>query len=292
VGGISDTSSCPHYADLHIHSTYSDGTLTPCEIVNICEGLHLRVISIADHDTVDGIQETIDCAQGRIDVIPAIEMSSNIGSCDIHILGYFIDIHNDELLSYCEEFRTHRMKRVKRIISKLSRDGIKLEFEQIKVAANSCSLGRPHIAEVLVENGHARSINDAFNKYLGFNAPYYEPKKAIKPRAVIKKVLKSNGIPVIAHPGTIGDEQIIYQLIMDGCQGIEVWHPDHTHRCRQKLTEIAMKNGLLMTGGSDCHGRRGKNGYQIGMTGCMKEHVVELRKQKKNKARDGYKQSN
>jgi predicted metal-dependent phosphoesterase TrpH len=280
LGGTSNTTASPYYADLHIHSTYSDGTLTPREIVSICRGLELQVISIADHDTVAGVDETIDIAQGQIDVIPAIEMSSSIGSFDIHILGYYIDTQNDELLTYCEDFRTHRMKRVKRIIDKLSRNGIKLEFEQIKAAASSCSLGRPHIAEVLVENGHARSINDAFNKYLGFNAPYYEPKKAVKPKSVIKKIVKSNGIPVIAHPGTINDEQLIYQLIMDGCQGIEVWHPDHTHRCREKLTEIAMKNGLLMTGGSDCHGRRGKNGYQIGMTGCMEEHVTELRKHK------------
>lgn len=284
MGGTSSTTLSPHYADLHIHSTYSDGTLTPREIVKICRGLQLHVISIADHDTVAGIEETVDFAQGQIDVIPAIEMSSSIGSLDIHILGYYIDIHNDELLTYCEDFRTHRMKRVKRIIHKLSKSGIRLEFEQIRVAANSCSLGRPHIAEVLVENGHARSINDAFNKYLGFNAPYYEPKKAVKPQIVIRKIVKSNGIPVIAHPGTINDEQIMYQLIMDGCQGIEVWHPDHTHRWRQKLTEIAMKNGLLMTGGSDCHGRRGKNLYQIGMTGCMKEHVMELKKHKKNRA--------
>lgn len=284
MGGTSNTTLSSHYADLHIHSTFSDGTLTPCEIVSICEGVQLHVISVADHDTVDGIAEAINCAQGRIEVIPAIEMSSNIGSFDIHILGYFVDIHNDELLTYCEDFRTHRLKRVKRIINRLSKDGIKLEFEQIKIAASSCSLGRPHIAEVLVENGHARSINDAFNKYLGFKAPYYEPKRAVKPQAVIRKIIRSNGIPVVAHPGTINDEQIIYQLIMDGCQGIEVWHPDHTRRCRQKLIEIAMKNGLLMTGGSDCHGRRGKNNYQIGMTGCMKEHVLELRHCCENKA--------
>lgn len=282
MGGTSNTILNPRYADLHIHSTYSDGTLTPREIVSICEERRLRVIAIADHDTVDGVEETIDFAQGQIDVVPAIEMSSNIGSFDIHILGYYIDTHDDELLTYCESFRTHRMKRVKRIINKLSKSGIRLEFEQIKATASSCSLGRPHIAEVLVENGHARSINDAFNKYLGFNAPYYEPKKAVKSQVVIRKIVKSNGIPVIAHPGTINNEQIIYQLIMDGCQGIEVWHPDHTHRCRQKLTEIAMKNGLLMTGGSDCHGRRGKNGYQIGMTGCMKEHVMELKNHTQN----------
>ncbi len=282
LGDTSSTVSAPQYADLHIHSTYSDGTLTPREIVTICKDLKLRVISITDHDTVAGVEETIDFAQGLIDVIPAIEMSSRIGSFDIHILGYFVDHFDDALLTYCDDFRAHRMKRVKRIINKLSKDGIKLEFEQIKATASNCSLGRPHIAEVLVENGYARSINDAFNKYLGFNAPYYEPKRFIEPKSVIQKIVRAKGIPVLAHPGTINDEQVIYQLIMDGCRGIEVWHPDHTYRCRQKLTEIAMKNGLLMTGGSDCHGRRGKNGYQIGVTGCMKEHVLELRNYRQN----------
>jgi len=276
LAGNTFSSANQCYADLHIHSIYSDGSLTPFEIVKISKELKLKVISITDHDTVSGVEELIEAARGDIEAIPAVEMSSNIHDFDIHILGYYIDYNDGDLLKYLESFKRHRTERVKRIIRNLSRDGIKLEFEQIKTVAKNCSLGRPHIAEVLVENGYVKSINEAFMKYLGYNAPYYEPKKDIHPKEVIKKIKKCKGIPVIAHPSTIHDEQIIYQLIIDGAQGIEVWHPDHTSRWQQKLSEIALKNGLLMTGGSDCHGRR-LGAIQIGLTGCSKEHVRKLK---------------
>ncbi len=277
MGGTTSSSPNQHYADLHIHSTYSDGSLTPFEIVKISKELHLKVISITDHDTVSGVDELVEVAQGEIEVIPAVEMSSNIGDLDIHILGYYIDCNDGDLLAYLESFKKHRTERVKKIIKKLSRDGIKLEFEQIKTVAKNCSLGRPHIADVLVENGYVKSINEAFTKYLGFHSPYYEPKKNIHPREVIQKIKNCKGIPVIGHPATINDEQIIYQLIMDGASGIEVWHPDHSYRWRQKLCEIALKNGLLKTGGSDCHGSR-FGAIQIGLAGCSKEHVLRLKK--------------
>jgi predicted metal-dependent phosphoesterase TrpH len=276
LGGNTFSSPNLHYADLHIHSVYSDGSLTPFEIAQKSKELQLKVISITDHDTISGVEELIDAAQGDVEAIPAVEMSSNIGDLDIHILGYYIDLNNSDLLTYLESFKKHRAERVKKIIRKLSCDGIKLEFEQIRTVAKNCSLGRPHIAEVLVENGYVRSINEAFVKYLGYKAPYYEPKKDIHPKEVIKKIKNCRGISVIAHPATIHDEQIIYRLIMDGAQGIEVWHPDHTLRWQQKLHEIALKNCLLMTGGSDCHGRRFGT-VQIGLTGCSEEHVRNLK---------------
>jgi len=264
------------YADLHIHSIYSDGSLTPFEIINICKQLELKVISITDHDTVSGLGEVFTLARGDVEIIPAVEMSSNIGYLDIHILGYYIDYKNGELLAYLEDFKKHRIERVKKIIKKLSDDGIQLEFEQIKAVAQNCSLGRPHIAEVLVENGYVRSINEAFSRYLGYGLPYYEPKKDVHPKEVINRIKRSHGIPVIAHPGTINDEQIIYSLIMHGAQGIEVWHPEHNQKWQQQLYEIALKNGLLMTGGSDCHGRRG--GFQIGCIGCSEDDVLMMKR--------------
>lgn len=274
-----------HYADLHIHSIYSDGSLAPFEIIKACKELQLKVISITDHDTVSGVEETIESARGEIEVIPAVEMSSNIGDLDIHILGYYVDYEDADLQTYLESFKKHRVKRIKKIIEKLSSDGIKLEFEQIKAVAKNCSLGRPHIAEVLLENGYVKSINEAFAKFLGYHSPYYEPKKNIHPREVIRKIKNCKGIPVVAHPGTINNEQILYQLIMDGVLGIEVWHPEHGHRWQQKLYEIALKNGLLMTGGSDYHGKRG--GYaQIGITGCSKKDV-EMLKEYRDKAIQG-----
>lgn len=268
-----------YYADLHIHSIYSDGTMTPREILDTCQKSNIRVAAITDHDTVSGIEETLSLARGNIDVIPAVEMSSNIGDLDIHILGYFIDYCDTKFLEYLDAFKQHRVQRVKKIIEKLYKDGIQLEFEQIKSIANNCSLGRPHIAEVLVENGYVNSINEAFVRYLGYQSPYYEPKKNIHPNEVIHIILENGGIPVVAHPGTINNEQILYDLILAGAMGLEVWHPDHTPRNQQHFFEIALKNGLLMTGGSDCHGRRGSY-VSIGMTGCGKTEVERLKKQK------------
>lgn len=268
-----------HYADLHIHSIYSDGTLTPREILTNCQNNNIRVASITDHDTVSGIEETLSLTIEGVEIIPAVEMSSNIGDLDIHILGYFVDHCDPMLLEYLDSFKQHRVHRVKQIIAKLSKAGVRLEFEQIKSIAQNCSLGRPHIAEVLVENGYVTSINEAFVRYLGYQSPYYEPKKNIHPKEVIKIILENGGIPVVAHPGIINDERILYDLILVGAMGMEVWHPDHTPRSQQHFYEIALKNGLLMTGGSDCHGRRGSY-VSIGMTGCGKKEVDMLKSKK------------
>jgi predicted metal-dependent phosphoesterase TrpH len=265
------------FADLHIHSIYSDGSFSPYEIIQICKRSDLKAIALTDHDTVSGVEEAMSHSTHDFEVIPAVEMSSNIGDMDIHILGYYLDHKNPALLEYLNDYKHHRVERVKKIIDKLHSDGIKLEFEQIKMLAKDCSLGRPHVAEVLVENGYVKSITEAFHKYLGYGLPYYVPKKNIAPKEVIKIIKESKGIPVIAHPGTINSETILYQLIMDGALGIEIWHPEHTPRWRQGLYEIALKNGLLMTGGSDCHGRR-SDSVRLGLTGCGEEEVDLLKK--------------
>lgn len=264
------------YADLHIHSIYSDGSLTPFEILSHCKKVALKAMAIADHDTVSGIESLLGCDHDGVEVIPAVEMSSNIGSLDIHILGYCVDHEDGQLLEYLDDFKKHRAQRVKKILKNLSRDGVAVEFEQVKTVAQKGALGRPHIATVLVENGYVRSINEAFTRYLGYHSPYYVPKKNVQPREVIRRIKDSRGVPVVAHAGTLGDCQLLYQLIMDGIMGVEVWHPDHTYRWQQMLREIALKNDLIMTGGSDCHGRR-FGSIQIGRTGCGKKEFSMLK---------------
>lgn len=273
--------TCP-CADLHIHSTYSDGILTPAQIVQASEELNLKIIAITDHDSVSGVEETIRTAQNSIEVIPAAEFSSNIGHLDIHILAYYIDTHNDELLSYLDAFQQHRMRRAKKIVEKLSYDGVKLDFDQIKSSAKNAALGRPHIAEALKENGYVNSISEAFFRYLGYHAPYYEPKKNIHPKQVIQYIKKWEGVPVIAHPNIVAREGLIHQIIEDGAAGIEVWHPEHTESMEQQFRQVAAKYGLLMTGGSDYHGYRGDYD-KIGRCGCGEKEVCMLRDYWKNK---------
>lgn len=265
------------YADLHIHTTHSDGIYNPKDVIDISLKSGIFVVAIADHDSVSGIDEAIEYAKKRVEIIPAVELSSNIGSCDIHILGYYIDHHSPDFLNYLEEFKKYRLIRAKKIVEKLSRDGMKIDFEQVKQIAKNSAMGRPHIAEALMETGYVRSISEAFSRYLGYHCPYYEPKKEVSPKEAMERIKKCGGIPVVAHPGMMGaDSGLLYKLISDGVLGIEVWHPEHTPRQEDDFYEIAMKHGLLMTGGSDFHGY--PRGYcKIGEYGCSKYDVSFLK---------------
>ncbi len=265
------------YADLHIHTTYSDGVYSPKDVVDISIKSNIFVIAIADHDSVSGIDEAIAYAKNRIEIIPAVELSTNIGNRDIHILGYYVDHHSSDFVNYIEEFKKYRVIRAKKIVEKLSLDGLKIDFEQVKQIAKNSALGRPHIAEVLLATGYVRSISEAFSRYLGYHCPYYEPKKEVNPKEAIEKIKKCGGIPVLAHPGMIGaDSGLIYKLINDGVVGVEVWHPEHTQRQEDDFYETAIKHGLLMTGGSDFHGY--PRGYcKIGEYGCGKSEISYLK---------------
>ncbi len=264
------------YADLHIHSNCSDGLLAPSEIVQYCQEIDLKTIAITDHDSLMAIDELKEAGDLGINVIPSVEMSSNIGLVDIHILAYYIDHENSGLLEYLGTLREHRVKRAKKIVERLSRDGIKLDFDRMKELAKNSALGRPHIAEALREHGYVQSTREAFVRFLSYHSPYYEPKMSIAPKDLLQKIEEWKGIAVIAHPGIYGDTDLITSLIEDGAAGIEVWHPDHSVACQQQLLMMASNKGLLMTGGSDCHGHR-RYGLQIGKCGCGQREVELLR---------------
>lgn len=270
-----------HYADLHIHSNCSDGLLSPLEIIHYCRDIALKTIAITDHDSILAAEALKNIEHRDIDVIPAVEMSSNLGHLDIHILAYYIDDHNTDLLSCLSELRDHRMKRAKKIVEKLSHDGIKLDFDRMRELAKNSALGRPHIAEALREKGYVQSKREAFVRFLSYHSPYYEPKKSVEPKQLIERIKKWRGIPVIAHPGIFDDDSLIEQLIDDGAVGIEVWHPDHSPACQQQLYDMALQRRLLMTGGSDCHGHQ-RSSLQIGKCGCGQKEVQQLKDYKHN----------
>jgi predicted metal-dependent phosphoesterase TrpH len=268
-------------ADLHIHSTFSDGLLSPQKIVARAVNAALKTIAITDHDSAEGISAALAAADGTIEVIPAVEMSANIKDIDVHILGYFVDYTDDELTAYLNEFKIYRIARVEKILKKLSSDGINVDVEQVKLIGGGGSLGRPHIAEALRQSGYVHTINEAFFRFLGYHSRYYEPKKEARPRDVIKMITHCGGIAVAAHPGALGSSEILYQLIMDGIAGIEVWHPEHSKQAEAEYYESAMKNGLLMTGGSDFHGFP-RSPIDIGSYGCSNEDVARLKEYKKS----------
>lgn len=265
-------------ADLHIHSTCSDGTLTPAEIVAQASAAGLRYIALCDHDSIAGVAEAIASVRPGMTVIPACEMSARAGGQDIHILAYYIDIERAELIEYLEGFRDYRLKRARRIVKKLARDGIRLDFEQLRHFSRNSALGRPHIAQALLEGGYVRSINEAFIRYLGYHAPYYEPKKDVPPRDVINKIVHCGGVPVLAHPAATGNE-VARRFIGEGVAGLEVWHPDHSQRQVRELFALAVKNGLVTTGGSDFHGFC-PGRVRIGCCGCRAEDVRALQRRR------------
>ncbi|HHW02782.1 MAG TPA: PHP domain-containing protein [Thermoanaerobacterales bacterium] len=267
--------------DLHIHTTFSDGRLTPAEVVKISHEMGLRAIAITDHDTVEGIPYAIEESRKykNIEVIPGIEINTYYSDQEVHILGYFIEYNNVELKKKLSDLLQKRIERTRKITEKLIQLGINITFEEIKSRAQGPSIGRPHVARALIDKGYANSIEDAFDKFLNPGRPAYVPRYKITPFDAVDIIKLSNGIPVLAHPGLLGKKQIINELIDYGIMGIEVYHKDHNMEQVKYYMNIASEKKLLMTGGSDSHG---ETPLLLGTLDIPREFVLEL-KYEKNK---------
>lgn len=242
-------------ADLHTHTTYSDGALTAAELLQRVKNVGLKIISITDHDNVGALDEAIKIGKTLgVEVIPGVELSSTVGDQDIHILGYFIDHKSQSLLDYLAFFRIERVKRAERIVGKLNDLKIPLTIESVLEQAGEGSVGRPHIANALVEEGLTESYHEAFSKYIGFGKPAYQKKYQVSPQAAIELISSAGGLSFIAHPGNSIDEKLLSDLIADGVDGIEVIHPSHSPERVAHYTGIVSEYFLLASGGSDFHG--------------------------------------
>ncbi|MGB9596325.1 MAG: PHP domain-containing protein [Candidatus Poribacteria bacterium] len=244
----------PKYADLHIHTDRSDGLFSPDQIILKTNKVGLSAISITDHDSIDGIESAIFAGKRHnVEVIPGLEISAEHNGEEIHILGYFIDWQDQTLNRALQIFRDARHERALKIMEKLNELGIKIEHNDVfKITQIDC-VGRPHLAAALVQNGYADTISEAFQKFLGNNAPAYIPKPAFSPYEAIKLILDTNGIPVLAHPGML-KQDILDELISCGLAGIEAYHSYHSNQTIDYYIYLARKNNLLITGGSDFHG--------------------------------------
>lgn len=241
--------------DLHVHSTASDGTLTPAEVVALADTLGLPAIALTDHDTVEGIPAALAAAQGkRLMVIPGVELSAGIGERSVHILGYHINHSDRMLLTRLIELRAVRLSRAEQIVHALRADGIMIELEDVLRVADGGAIGRAHIAQLLVESGHAESVSHAFKTLLGREAPYYVPKPVSTPEAVIQWIQDAGGVAVLAHPGLSGADELVPELVDSGIVGIEAYHGAHDADARQRYERLAVRYGLIVTGGSDYHG--------------------------------------
>jgi len=241
-------------ADLHVHSTASDGTLTPTQLVERALARGLTVLALADHDSLEGVAEAQRAARGTsLRVIPAVELSAAVGERSIHILGYFVDPQDAALLSLLAELRASRLRRAEEIVGALRAGGFGLTLEQVLQLSDGGAVGRSHVARALVRAGHASSVSDAFERLVGRGQPFYRPKGSSTPLVVFRAVIAAGGVPVLAHPGVTRCDDLIDGLIADGLLGIEAYHVDHSPTQQERYAALASERGLLVTGGTDYH---------------------------------------
>lgn len=244
-------------ADLHIHSIFSDGTLSPYEIVEAAKLKGLSAVAIADHDEIRGTKPALAAGEELgIKVIPAVELSAKCEGNSIHILGYFIDVQNPQLLEYLETMHEARFKRAIRIVEKLQEKGIDITLQDVRRHTGSGAIGRPHIAAALIEKGVVKNYNSAFAQYLGDGKSCYIQKADISPASVIQLITNANGLPVFAHPSISKVDSRIEEFISYGLKGIEVWCPGHNADAANRYLQIVQSHNLVATGGSDSHGVR------------------------------------
>ena len=263
-------------ADLHTHTIHSDGALSPLDLIAKAASHGLAAISITDHDTVHAIEELLPLDhQFKVEVIPGIELSATYNGSEIHILGYFIDIHNKVLAESLATFREERLKRVERIVGKLNRMNIPLTMESVLANAGNAAIGRPHVATALVHGGHASTYQQAFNKYIGEGRPAFEKKSPVSPQETVRLIAQAGGLSFLAHPGRLVDEAMLTHLIKCGLDGIEVVHPSHTPELVSYYRGIVSEYYLLESGGSDFHGGL-KNDDQLFGQVCIPLSTVDV----------------
>ncbi len=250
--------------DLHIHTFYSDGFYSPADIVAKAKERGLDTISITDHDNLAGIAEAAEIGREiGIEVIPGLEISTDVNDKEIHILAYYFEPDNKELERYLVFFREERLKRAIRIVDKLKSIGLTISIDDVLEKARNCAVGRPHIAEVLYEKGLISNYFEAFNKYIGNGCPAYEKKVHLSPQSAFKIINDAGGLSFIAHPGPM-NEHLLKDLINAGVDGIEVVHPSHSPQLIRFYKGIVNEYFLLESGGSDFHGGKREDEGNLG----------------------------
>jgi predicted metal-dependent phosphoesterase TrpH len=265
--------------DLHIHTTASDGKYTPAEIVAKAARLGLEVIAITDHDSIEGIIPALKAARKYPDlkVIPGVEISTDMPEGQAHVLGYFPDYKSRKLKSALERFRSSRETRARGMVSRLSNLGVEIDWERVQEIAGEGSVGRPHIAEAMLEKGYIKSFNEAFNKYIGHNGPAYVEREKMTPAEAVGLILQVKGLPVLAHPFTVNNtEEMIAGLKEAGLIGVEAYYKDYSAEQTDLLVGLAEKYDLIATGGTDYHGIDDNNEIMMGGVAVPMEVVSQL----------------
>jgi predicted metal-dependent phosphoesterase TrpH len=242
--------------DLHLHSTASDGSVSPTEVVRRAGEGRLDVVALADHDTTAGVPEARRAAASiPIEVIPALEMSSTWDGRDLHILGYFVDIDAPVLRSHGRRAETLRLERMQRMIARLADQGVDVEIQTVLEIAGPSrgAIGRPHLAKALVRGGYVQSTQEAFDRYISDDHRAFVPTSLQDPETAIASIAEAGGISVWAHPPREIVQRLIGPFVDAGLQGLEVYRPSHSAGYQLELEQLCSRYGLLKTGGSDWH---------------------------------------
>lgn len=243
------------FADLHLHTFFSDGTFPPEELAERGARLGLIAMALTDHDTVEGCERMgRACQSHQIEFIPGTELTSEFESTEVHLLGYFLDTENPKLLAEIKTFQTVRQNRIHEMVWRLNRLNIPLRAETVFQLANCRSPGRPHVGRALVQEGLCESLDEAFERYLKKGRPAWVPKHRISALDSIELIHQAGGLAVMAHPGLNHNDKIIPQLARQGLDGLECFHTKHSLSQTENYLAIAQRLNLAVTGGSDCHG--------------------------------------
>jgi predicted metal-dependent phosphoesterase TrpH len=244
--------------DLHTHTTASDGRRTPAELVDRAAAAGVTVLSVTDHDTVAGCDAAAEaCAARNVEFVPGIEITAAQDGADVHVLGYFIDVHAAPLLRFLVRQRERRIERARRIIERLEQEGFALNAEQIlqpALEASGRAVGRPWIARALVQNGYVASIEEAFARWLSRGRPAFVPRQAATPAEVLASIHEAGGVASLAHPGLLRRDEWLASFADAGLDAVESYHSEHDAAETRRYLSLADALGLAVSGGSDYHG--------------------------------------
>ncbi len=242
-------------ADLHLHTQFSDGTYSPEELVGHARSLGLKAIALTDHDTVEGCpRAALACAKHGLEFVPGAELTADLEGAEVHILGYFLDTTHPRLLHELAIFQKVRQQRIHEMVARLNEIQCPLRAETVFALANCQSPGRPHVARALVQEGVCSTMDEAFDRFLKKHRPAWVPKFKMSARQAVALIHEARGLAVMAHPGINDNDRLLPRMVEAGLDGLECWHTKHTPSATERYLARARDYGLLVTGGSDCHG--------------------------------------
>lgn len=255
------------HLDLHMHTTASDGRLSPTQLVDLAAARDLTIIAVTDHDTTEGLPEAYERRERypQLTIIPGIELSTDIPGSEVHVLGYFIDPADAEFQALLTEFRATRVDRGFSMVQKLRELGVMIEWSRVQELAQG-AVGRPHVAQAMLEGGYITSINEAFDRYLGRNAPAYVERAKLTPAEAVTAIRGVGGVAVLAHPRDVlaNLDPILDDLCAAGLTGMEVYYHGYGGDLAGHLLDTCWERNLIPCGGSDFHGIDGKSEAGLG----------------------------